>query len=169
MDAMTSRNVPELVITRSFEYPREKVWKALSEKDAMAAWWGPKGFAIDVKTFEFRPGGMFHYSMTPPGAEPIWGRFTYGEIVPMETIAFINCFSDAEAGIGKNPWLPVWPAEVSNVMSLEEKDGKTTITLRGSPINATEEEIKAFEGMTESMQGGWEGTWSKLDEYLAKN
>lgn len=166
---MDTANVPELTITRTLDFPLEKVWNAFITAEAMGAWWGPKGFDIVVKTFEFRKGGIFHYSMTPPGAQTIWGRFTYGEIVPMESITFINCFSDAEAGLGRNPWMEVWPAEVSNVMAFAEEGGKTTITLRGSPINATEEEMKAFAGLTESMQGGWEGTWSKLEDYLAQS
>lgn len=166
---MNASNASELVITRSFNVPREKVWNAFATAEAMAAWWGPKGFDIDVKTFEFRKGGLFHYSMTPPGAQPMWGRFVYGEIVPMESIEFTNCFSDEDGGLGRNPWMEVWPAEVSNRMTFTEENGKTTITLRGSPINASAEEVQAFAGMTESMQGGWEGTWSKLDDYLATN
>ncbi len=166
---MDANNASGLVITRTFDAPREKVWNAFTTAEAMGQWWGPKGFDIDVKTFEFRPGGIFHYSMTPPGAAQIWGRFTYGEITPMEVIKFTNCFSDADAGLGRNPWMDVWPAEISNVMTFTEENGKTTITLRGSPINANEEEMKAFEGLTASMQGGWEGTWSKLDDYLAKH
>ena len=53
-------------------------------------------------------------------------------------------------------------------MTLTEQGGKTTISLRGGPINATEEERKIFAGMADSMRQGFGGTFDKLDEYLAK-
>jgi uncharacterized protein YndB with AHSA1/START domain len=54
-------------------------------------------------------------------------------------------------------------------LTLTENDGKTTLTLRGGPINATEEELKAFEGMRPMVQQGFVGTFDQLDAYLAKN
>ena len=53
-------------------------------------------------------------------------------------------------------------------MTLTEHEGKTTLTLRGGPINATEEERKTFEGFREFMQKGFGGTFDQLDEYLVK-
>ncbi|WP_349655180.1 hypothetical protein [Paenibacillus konkukensis] len=41
------------------------------------------------------------------------------------------------------------------------------MTLRSGPINATEEERSFFEGMLESMQEGFGGTFDQLEEYLA--
>ena len=46
-------------ITRRFPRPLATVWKAWSEAEALAHWWGPKGCSIGVKRFEFRPGGFF--------------------------------------------------------------------------------------------------------------
>jgi uncharacterized protein YndB with AHSA1/START domain len=53
-------------------------------------------------------------------------------------------------------------------MTLSEQGGKTTLTLRGAPINATEEERKTFAGMFDSMRQGFGGTFDQLDDYLAK-
>ena len=50
-------------ITRSFAAPRDLVWKSWSAADQMQTWWGPKGCTIEVRNFEFRPGGFFHYAM----------------------------------------------------------------------------------------------------------
>jgi hypothetical protein len=43
--------------------PRDLVFKAFSESERLAQWWGPKGLEIDVVKVEFRPGGVFHYCM----------------------------------------------------------------------------------------------------------
>lgn len=46
--------------------------------------------------------------------------------------------------------------------------GKTTLTLRGIPINATEAECKTFAAGQAGMQQGWKGTLDRLAEELAK-
>jgi uncharacterized protein YndB with AHSA1/START domain len=51
---------PQFVITRIFDAPRERVWKAWTEPERLAQWWGPKGSKIRVVTLELRPGGLFH-------------------------------------------------------------------------------------------------------------
>ena len=33
----------DFVITRTFNAPREKVWRAWSDTNQLAQWWGPKG------------------------------------------------------------------------------------------------------------------------------
>ena len=79
--------------------PRDLVWQAWSKREAMAKWWGPKGFGIAVTRFEFRPGGTFLYSMKLPNGDVWWGRFVYREIVEPERIVFANGFSDETGGL----------------------------------------------------------------------
>jgi uncharacterized protein YndB with AHSA1/START domain len=51
-------------------------------------------------------------------------------------------------------------------MTLTETKGKTTMTLNGVPINATEEERRTFQEGRGSMQQGFKGTLDQLDAYL---
>ena len=138
----------DLVISRTLDAPRDLVWKAWTEPERLAQWWGPKGCTIRVAKLDVRPGGMFHYAMQFKPGHDIWGRFVYRETFP-------------QLGDG-------WPLEILNTLTLTEEGGQTTLTLRGSPINATEEERKAFVGMLASMQQGWGGTLDKLAEHLAR-
>jgi uncharacterized protein YndB with AHSA1/START domain len=163
---------PDFVITRTFDAPRDLVWKAWTEAERLAQWWGPKGCSIRVVKLDVRPGGIFHYTMQfQKGGPEMWGRFIYGEITAPERLVFINSFSDADGGITRAPFSQLndtWPLEVLNVVTLAEQGGKTTLTLRGSPINATDEERKTFAGMFDSMQKGFGGTFDQLVDYLAK-
>src|SRR5205823_6045335 len=54
------------VITRTFDAPRDKVWKAWTERDRLVQWFSPKGFKITTAKLDFRPAGMFHYCMRSP-------------------------------------------------------------------------------------------------------
>ncbi len=156
----------DLVISRTFDAPCAKVWKAFTKVEHLAKWWGPKGFTMVKTTLDLKPGGAFHYGMRSPDGTEMWGKFVYREIEPQDRIVFVNMFSDAEGGITKNPWIPEWPLQVLNEATFTEENGKTTITLRGGPIDATEEQMKLFVSQRANMQQGFTGTWEQLDDYL---
>jgi uncharacterized protein YndB with AHSA1/START domain len=157
----------EFAITRVFNAPRELVFKAFTEPERLAQWWGPKGCAIEVRKLDLRPGGVLHYSMRMGNHPPIWGKFVYREIAPPERVVFVNSFSDENCGLTQNPWMPEWPLEVLNTLTLTEHEGRTTLSLRGGPINASEEQRKAFEANCKGMEQGFAGTFDQLDAYLA--
>jgi uncharacterized protein YndB with AHSA1/START domain len=170
-DVTATESQQDFAISRTFDAPRDLVWKAWTSAEALAQWWGPKGANIRVIKLDFRPGGIFHYAMAFQPGHDMYGRFIYREVVAPERLVFVNSFSDAEGGITRAPFPQLqgkWPLEVLNTMTLTEQGGKTTIALRGGPINATEEECKIFAGMTDSMRQGFGGTFDKLDDYLAK-
>ncbi len=149
-----------------FGVPRALVWKAWTEAERLKRWWGPKGFTMGVAKLELRPGGIFHYSMRPPDGRELWGRFVYREISAPGRLVFIVSFSDATGGVVRHWLSPTWPLEVLNTLTLAEEGGRTTLTLRGVPINATEQERKTFEDGSGSMQQGFKGTLDQLDGYL---
>jgi uncharacterized protein YndB with AHSA1/START domain len=162
-----TKSANEFVISRVFNAPRKLVWKALSEAEALAQWWGPKGATINVNKLDFKPNGVFHYNMQSPMGV-MWGLFKYVEMVEPEKLVFINSFSDEAGGVTPNPFLPSFPLETKNIITLSEQGGKTTLTLKGGPINATEEQQKAYRDMMGSMNQGFAGTFDQLDEYLSK-
>jgi uncharacterized protein YndB with AHSA1/START domain len=158
----------EFVYTRVFNAPRELIFKVWSEVDHLKNWWGPKGFVWETARLDFRPGGALHYSMRSPEGLEMWGKFEYREIEAPEKIVFVNSFSDPEGNKIRAPFSPTFPLEVLNILTFTENEGKTTLTLRGCPINASEEERNTYEGMFESLKQGFGGTFDQLSDYLAK-
>jgi len=158
----------EFVIARVFDAPRDLVFKVCTEAEHMKHWWGPKGFTWVSCKLDLRPGGLFHYYMRAPNGQEMWGKFVYREVVPTERLVFVNSFSDKDARTTRHPWSPTWPLEVLNYMTFTEQEGKTIVEMRGSPVNATEQERKTFEAGFESMQQGFKATLDQLAEYLAK-
>lgn len=158
----------EFSITRVFQAPRALVFKAWTESERLRQWWGPKGFSFVVSTIDLRPGGLFHYCMRSPDGRDMWGKFVFREIAAPERLAFVVSFSDPDGATMRNPFNPDWPAEVLNTLVFTENDGKTTVAMRGSPINATELEIKTFGSHHGSLRQGFAGTLAQLDDYLAQ-
>ena len=167
MDLATTQ---DFVCFRTFNAPRNLVWKAWTSAEALGQWWGPKGATVRVINFDLRPGGMFHYAFAFQPGHEMYGRFVYREIVAPERLVFVNSFSDPDGGITRAPFPQLkdkWPLEVLNVMRLTELAGETTLTLRASPLNASEDEYAMFAGNIDSMRQGYGGTFDKLAEYLA--
>jgi uncharacterized protein YndB with AHSA1/START domain len=132
-------------------------------------WFGPKGSKIDTATLDFRPGGIFHYSMRTPDGKRMWGKFTYLELATPERILLISSFSDENGGITRHPFSAGWPLEMLTETTFTERGGKTTVTIKWLPFNATAEERQTFNAARGGMSQGWSGTFEQLDEYLTKN
>jgi len=165
---LAAEHADDFVITREFDAPRDLVFKAWTEPERLAQWWGPKGFTVKVANIDLRPGGMFLYGMVAPDGGEVWGKFIYREITPPERMVFINSFSDENGGTTRHPMAPTWPLEMLNTVTLTEHGEKTTLTLRSSAYEATEEERATFRAGRTSMQGGFTGTFDQLTAYLAK-
>src|SRR5262245_56200132 len=102
--SVTELEEGEFVISRVFNAPRELVFKAQTESERREEWLGAKGFTTRVIKFDFRPGGVFLYSMRTPDGHEMWGKFVYREIVAPERIVFINSFADKEGNTIRAPF-----------------------------------------------------------------
>jgi uncharacterized protein YndB with AHSA1/START domain len=156
------------IMSRTFDAPRELIWKAWTERARLMEWFGPKGFKMPAAKMDFRPGGSFHYCMESPDGNEMWGKFVYREIVAPEKIVLVNSFSDETGGITRHPMSATWPLEMLSTFAMTEEDGRTTATIHWVPLNATDEERKTFDAAHEGMKQGWTGTFDQLAAYLAK-
>lgn len=158
--------LPEFNISRSFDAPREAVWKAWTDRDEMMQWWGPKGCTITEAKLDLKPGGVFHYCMLFMGVA-MWGKFVFKEIKAPEKLLFTSSFSDKDGNVTRHPFSADWPLETSTTITFTEKQGKTTVSVKWLPLNPTEIELKTFAAGMDSMQQGWTGTMERLETYLA--
>jgi uncharacterized protein YndB with AHSA1/START domain len=160
----------DFVISRVFDARRDLVWDCFTEPERMKEWWGPKGSAIIASKMDFRVGGTYLAAMRDPAGRVMWGKFVYREIVRPERLVWVHSFSDEAGGLSRHPLSPTWPLELlTTVTFAEEAGGKTKVTLRWSPLNATAQERETFDAAHEGMRGGWGGTFERLDDYLASN
>jgi uncharacterized protein YndB with AHSA1/START domain len=168
MAAAEAKNA-DFVISRVFDAPRELVWQAFADPERMKHWFGPKGSAVVSSTMNLRVGGTYHGAMRNPDGQVMWAKFVYREVAPPELLSWVHSFSDENGGLTRHPLSATWPLELLTTVTFEEAPGgKTKLTLRWSPINATEEERKTFEGARDGMTQGWGGTFERLDAYLAE-
>ena len=72
---MTTTTAPQLTLTRTFNAPRALVYRAFTDPDQFASWWGPIGNSLprDEVEFDVRPGGYLSWHEVFP-AQPASGR-----------------------------------------------------------------------------------------------
>jgi uncharacterized protein YndB with AHSA1/START domain len=161
-------NPKGVFLTREFNAPRELVYKVWTEPDHFGNWWGPQGFTLEVVKMEVRPGGMFFgCQKSPDGQHVMWGKFVYQEVQPPEKLIWVQSFSDENGNTIRAPFNPQWPLEILNILTLEEVEGKTILTLQGGPLNASDEEQAAYDAMAPMAAQGMEGTFEQLANYLS--
>jgi uncharacterized protein YndB with AHSA1/START domain len=164
---MTATDSKPFVISRTFNAPRDLVWKAWTESEHMQ-WWGSKCATITHAKMDFRPGGIFHYCMRTPDGKEMWGKWAIREIVKPNKLVFINSFSDKDAGLTRHPMSPGWPLEVLSTMTFEEINGQTLLTITWQPWLATSDEQKTFDAAHEGMTSGWCGSLDQLEAHLTQ-
>ena len=52
--------------TRHFSASPQAVYAAFEQPECLAQWWGPEGFRNTFDVFDFRPGGVWRFTMHAP-------------------------------------------------------------------------------------------------------
>lgn len=158
----------EFVFTRTFDAPREDVWKAFTQPEHLKHWWGTPGTRIEIARHELKPGGLFHYCMKFPDGRANWARFLFREIVAPERLVWLNGFSDEHGGLTRNPWMASLPLETLNTVTLVEQGSKTLLTITVVPFDASEEEDHVFASGINGLTMGFSASFHVLARYLAQ-
>lgn len=126
----------DVVVTRIFDAPVDRLWRAWIDPADVRQWWGPHGFTCPLAEMDVRVGGRSLVCMRAPqeyGGQDMYGTWTYSKIVPNERMEYTFNFSDAagnrltpvEAGIS-----PDVPADGRHVVTFKDiGGGRTELTV----------------------------------------
>lgn len=87
-DATATREGRIITVTRYLAAPPERVFQMFTDPDHLAAWWGPDGFTITTRQHEFRPGGIWDYTMHGPDGTDYLNYMQYSIIEPGQRLAY---------------------------------------------------------------------------------
>lgn len=147
---VTTPSDREIRVERIFNAPRERVWRAYTERDLVKQWWG-RGNKLVVEKFEPHRGGHWRFVEHADGeTHGFEGRF--GDITPMESI--VQTFE----------WDGMPAHTILESMVLEDMgDGRTR--LKATSLFFTKEDR---DGMLQAgMEGGMNESYAALDRLLA--
>lgn len=158
---------PEFIITRRFAAPIERVFAAWADAEQMAAWSGPKGSRTVVLSGEVAEGSTMFARAEQDGEAYAHTLTRYLEIVPPRRIVWEQSFADENGNKTEPAFAPGWPVTLLTEVDFEANGDETVITLRWKPIDATPAQEQMFADNLASMNGGWNSSFDKLDEFLA--
>lgn len=138
----------DIVFKRTFDAPRDLVYRALTDPQLVPKYWGPRRFTTEVDHMEVRQGGRWRFVQRDNDGNTFAFKGVYHDAVPSERI--ISTFE----------WEGM-PGHVSlDTATLEEVDGKTQYTA-----------VSVFQSLADRdgvVQSGMEGGARELYERLAE-
>ena len=146
---------PTFSFTRTFNAPRELVWRALSQPEHVLAWWGPHGYTNEVLEFDFRVGGHWRIRTTAPMDITFFGD--YLEIERPRKIVQTFSFDQLPPG-----------AHSVDTVELEERDDKTTYRGFSRLPDIASRDAMLASGMEGGMRQGFERLDEMLEDWQAK-
>jgi uncharacterized protein YndB with AHSA1/START domain len=145
----------QLVMTRVYQAPRALVFRAWTEAEHFAQWFGPRGASLPFCRLDPRPGGALHYQHHFADYPDVWVGGVYDQVDAPERIAFTCWFSDPE---GRRVPRPGFPAEMRIAVTLAEHPEGTRVTIRQEGLVTDQGEVQ-----------GWTESLDRLAEHLKQS
>ncbi|HEU4703231.1 MAG TPA: SRPBCC family protein [Conexibacter sp.] len=132
----------QILIEREFDAPKELVWKAFTTPELVRRWWHARRGEMTVVEIDLRVGGRWRYAMiTTEGGFEVAFHGEYREIVPHERIVSTEAYEGAP---GAGPAV--------NTATLQERDGRTTLTILVQHANKADRDAHVESGMEDGLQ-----------------
>ena len=144
--------VPLVRITREFDAPPEKVFRAHTDPDLIARWLGPRGLEMRIDHFDCRTGGSYRY-VHSQGGEEYGFHGSFHEVRPAELIVQTFTFEGMPDGVA-----------LERLVFTDLGNGRTRLTATSL--------VDSFEGrdafLSSGMDTGVREGYERLDALLAR-
>jgi uncharacterized protein YndB with AHSA1/START domain len=150
-EIMSDPNVPLVRITREFDAPPEKVFRAHTDPELVARWTGPRSLDTRIDHYDCRTGGSYRYVMSRDGDE-FGFHGCFHEVRPAELIVQTFTFEGEPDGVA-----------LERLIFEDLGDGRTRLTATSLVDSFAGRDAFVASGMEEGVREGYE----RLDELLA--
>jgi uncharacterized protein YndB with AHSA1/START domain len=142
----------EIVVTRVFDAPRDLVFKACTDPNLIARWWGPRRYTTTVDKMEVRPGGAWRFVQMDDAGHEFAFHGVYHQISAPERTVQTFEFEGVPGHV------------LLDTATFEEHDGKTKLTQQ-----SVFQSVADRDGMVQSgMEEGSTESMDRLAELLAE-
>ena len=148
MAASTSTD-RELVVSRLIDAPRALVFRAWTQPEHIARWWGPQGYTTIFCDMDVCIGGRYRFGMRSPEGTEHWKVGFFREITEPERVVFTFAWEAPDGTLGH---------ELLTTVTFTDQDGKTLLTLRQAVFETTEGR--------DDHRRGWTSCLERFAEYM---
>jgi len=147
----------KIKVTREFDAPVEKVWRAWTEKELLDQWWAPRPWKAVTLSMDFSNGGTWLYYMEGPDGSRHYCRADYESIVANKSYDCLDAFCDEKGNINTE-----FPRMNWKVAFNKAEDGTKV------DVEITFDSIESLEKIIEmGFKEGFAAAHNNLDELLA--
>ncbi len=144
--------VPQIVMTRSFDAPRDLVFRAHIDPDLLVQWLGPRALTMVIDRYDVRDGGIWRYvHQDAQGNEFGFHGVFHGTPSPERIVQTFEF-----EGMPGHVYL--------ETTTLEEHDGRTLVR----NVSSFESVDDRDGAIASGMEGGIRESGERLDDLLAK-
>jgi uncharacterized protein YndB with AHSA1/START domain len=136
-------------MSRRFNAPRERVFRALTDPEQLARWWGPKGFSVPELALDVRAGGAWRTIIRSPEGRDHIVSGVYRDIMPPSRLVFTWAWETGDTRSHET---------VVTIDLFEVADG-TRLELR--------QEVFESADSRDRHQHGWASCFDSLEDALA--
>jgi uncharacterized protein YndB with AHSA1/START domain len=144
--------LPTIRMTRDFDAPPERVFRAYVEPDLAARWLGPRSLTVDISEWDARTGGNYRYSNARDGQTVASFYGSFHEVRPATRLVQTFTWDGAPDSVS-----------LDTVTFEDLGDGRTRVTTLGLVDSMKVRDAILASGMETGVVEGYE----KLDEILA--
>jgi len=145
-------DLPTIVITREFDAPRSKVFRAHTDPDLVRRWLGPRGLEMTVDRWDCRTGGEYRYIHSRNGEEYAF-HGSFHEVRPEQLIVQTFTFEGMPDSVA-----------LEKVVLEDLGDGRTRLVATSLGDSFEARDAMVASGMEQGIVEGYE----RLDEVLAE-
>jgi uncharacterized protein YndB with AHSA1/START domain len=145
-------DVPLVRITREFDAPPSKVFRAHPDPDLVARWLGPRGLEMRIDHYDCRTGGSYRYVHSDANGEYAF-HGSFHEVRPDTRIVQTFTFEGMPDGVA-----------LEKLVLEDLGDGRTRLTSTSLCDSFADRDAMISSGMEVGVREGYE----RLDEVLAQ-
>ena len=158
--------LPVFVLERTFDAPRDLVWRTWTDPDLVQRWYGP-GVENVLHRFDAKPGGVWLNEMRM-GDKSMYQRTEFTEVDPPSKLVMLMSTSNADWEPIDSPMNPNWPRTLLTTVTFAENGSQTDLVLTWAPHEATSAQIEAFRAALGDLDKGWGAGMAIIAEILAE-
>ena len=153
----------DISIARSFEAPRELLWKSWTEPGLFRKWWGPERYTVPYARMDLRVGGSYLICTRSPEAGEFWVTGTYRQLAAPALMVSTASFADEKGTVvpaGRYGLVPEMPLETLLKLTFDREENGTRLILEHSGLPAGRDR--------EYVQACWSRSLARLAAGLKK-
>ena len=141
----------EIRMTRTFDAPRDKVFKAFIDPEAIPQWWGPSILTTQVDKLDAKQGGLWRFVQRDPEGNVHAFHGVYHSVKENESIVYTFEYEGMPGHV------------LLETVKFEDRNGQTFID-----VVSVFQSQEARDGMLQTdAEAGAKESYDRLEKYLA--